>query len=182
MIECFRQFLDHLFFTHDGNEILFPENGDVTVMRLLCQGTSPCGLGVNLPALRSGHGADDDPVDTGQIYRARIIEERLEGYVIMSGFYIFPQRVDAPELCFSGNCDAKPGIVQVGAEIQQVGTLAEEEELVLGVLFAKTASRHSGFQPARSLMPVSRKFCGRGLSINRSLPGKNSGCEKSSIM
>ena len=152
MIECFRQFLDHLFFTHDGNEILFPENGDVTVMRLLCQGTSPCGLGVNLPALRSGHGADDDPVDTGQIYRARIIEERLEGYVIMSGFYIFPQRVDAPELCFSGNCDAKPGIVQVGAEIQQVGTLAEEEELVLGVLADLRKDRLTPFRfPARQV-------------------------------
>lgn len=41
---------------------------------------------------------------------------------------------------------------------------------------------HSGFHPERSLIPVRRKFCGRFFSIILSLPGKNSGSAKSSII
>ena len=50
------------------------------------------------------------------------------------------------------------------------------------VILANICSRHSGFQWEKSLMPVSRKFCGRFFSISRSLLGKNSGFSKSSIM
>ena len=45
-----------------------------------------------------------------------------------------------------------------------------------------TLSRHSGCQPAKSLIPVSRKFCGRFFSISHSFFGKNSGLLKSSII
>ena len=50
------------------------------------------------------------------------------------------------------------------------------------VILSNICSRHSVFQWEKSLMPVSRKFCGRFFSISRSLFGKNSGFSKSSIM
>ena len=48
--------------------------------------------------------------------------------------YIFPQGVDAPELRLSGDRHAEPGIVQIGADIQQIGPFAEEQKLMLGIL------------------------------------------------
>ena len=89
---------------------------------------------MNLPALRPGHGAHDDPADAGQIHRAGVIEQWLEGHVIMLCLYIFPQGVDAPELRLSGDRHAEPGIVQVGADVQQIGAFAEEKKLMLGIL------------------------------------------------
>ena len=50
------------------------------------------------------------------------------------------------------------------------------EEVINGILIREVETTE------RSLMPVRRKFCGRFFSIILSLPGKNSGAAKSSII
>ena len=103
-------------------------------VRLLRQRMGPRGLRMNLPALRPGHGAHDDPADAGQIDRAGVIEQRLESHVIVLCLYIFPQRVNAPKLRFSGDRNAEPGIVQIRTDIQQIGAFAEKQELMPGII------------------------------------------------
>ena len=73
-------------------------------------------------------------------------------------------------------------------QIEKPMTLFQKLEILADAAKYDVACTSSGVdrrndgQGKKSLMPVSRKFCGRFFSISRSLFGKNSGFSKSSIM
>ena len=48
--------------------------------------------------------------------------------------HVFTQCIDTPKLCLSGHRHAKPGIVQVCPDIQQIGPLGQKQELMLRIL------------------------------------------------
>ena len=65
--ENVRHFLNHIFIPYDRDKIFLHKYRNVKHMRLICQRPCPLRLRMNLPALNSSHGADNDPVDPGKI-------------------------------------------------------------------------------------------------------------------
>ena len=69
-------FLDvkHIFIPYDRDKVFLHKHRNAELMCLVRQRPCPFRLRMNLPALSSGHGADNDPIDSGKVNCAGIIE------------------------------------------------------------------------------------------------------------
>ena len=61
---------------YDRDKVFLHKHRNAECVCLIRQRPCPSRLRMNLPALSSGHGADNDPIDSGKVNCAGIVEKR----------------------------------------------------------------------------------------------------------
>lgn len=84
----FRQFLNHPFFAHYRQQILFHKHGDALCLGLVGNVKHPFGTGIHFAFPMSGLRTYDNLVDTLEIYIADFIENRFESDMVVLGLDI----------------------------------------------------------------------------------------------
>ena len=86
--KLFRQFLNHPFFTHYKQQILFHKYGDSLRFGLVGNVKHPFETGIHFAFPMSRFRAYDNPIDTREVYLSDFVKDRFKGDVVMFGLDI----------------------------------------------------------------------------------------------